>query len=87
MFQKNNGKISAFLMSETIIGLILISLSLTTFYFNQSCFIKNENELYLKNLRVQEAFQISIIKLHQNQKLDKITVRSDQGVYQVNVQR
>lgn len=87
MFQKDNGKVKAFLMSETMIGLMIISLALTTFYFNQSCFIKNENDLYLKNLQVQEAFQKSIIQLRQDKKIDAISIQSDQGVYQINVKK
>lgn len=87
MFLNDSGKIRAFLMIETMIGLIIISMALTTFYFNQSCFIKSENELYLKNLQVQEAFQKSIMHLRQNKKIDAISVHSNQGVYQINVKK
>ena len=73
--------------SDAIIGLTLISLAIATFYFNQSCFMKNEDELYLKNLQVQEAFQQSVSRINQKEPLSQIKVHSDAGEYQVNVEK
>lgn len=87
MLRNNNGRISAFLISDAIIGLTLISLAISTFYFNQSCFMKSENELYLKNLQVQEAFQKSVTQINQNKRLNQIKVHSDVGEYQINVEK
>lgn len=83
----SSGKVSAFLISDAIIGLTLISLAITTFYFNQSCFMKNEDELYLKNLQVQEAFQQSVSRINQGKPLNQIKVHSDAGEYQINVEK
>lgn len=83
----SSGKVSAFLISDAIIGLTLISLAIATFYFNQSCFMKNEDELYLKNLQVQEAFQQSVSQINQGKPLNQIKVHSDAGEYQINVEK
>ena len=83
----SSGKVSAFLISDAIIGLTLISLAIPTFYFNQSCFMKNEDELYLKNLQVQEAFQQSVSRINQGKPLNQIKVHSDAGEYQINVEK
>lgn len=87
MLPNSSGKVSAFLISDAIIGLTLISLAITTFYFNQSCFMKNEDELYLKNLQVQEAFQQSVSRINQGKPLNQIKVHSDAGEYQINVEK
>ncbi|KRM52993.1 hypothetical protein [Ligilactobacillus araffinosus] len=87
MLPSKSDKVSAFLISDAIIGLTLISLAIATFYFNQSCFMKNEDELYLKNLQVQEAFQQSILRINQKEPLGQIKVHSDAGEYQVNVEK
>lgn len=49
--------------------------------------MKNEDELYLKNLQVQEAFQQSILRINQKEPLGQIKVHSDAGEYQVNVEK
>lgn len=87
MLLNNSGKVSAFLISDAIIGLTLISLAIATFYFNQSCFMKIEDELYLKNLQVQEAFQQSVSRINQNEPLNQIKVHSDEGEYQISVEK
>lgn len=87
MLLNNSGKVSAFLISDAIIGLTLISLAIATFYFNQSCFMKIEDELYLKNLQVQEAFQQSVSRINQNESLNQIKVHSDEGEYQISVEK
>ena len=56
MLPNSSGKVSAFLISDAIIGLTLISLAIATFYFNQSCFMKNEDELYLKKSSGSRGF-------------------------------
>lgn len=87
MLLNNSGKVSAFLISDAIIGLTLISLAIATFYFNQSCFMKIEDELYLKNLQVQEAFQQSVSRINQKESLNQIKVHSDEGEYQISVEK
>ena len=87
MLPNSSGKVSAFLISDAIIGLTLISLAIVTFYFNPSCFMKNEDELYLKNLQVQEAFQQSVSRINQGKPLNQIKVHSDAGEYQINVEK
>ena len=49
--------------------------------------MKNEDELYLKNLQVQEAFQQSVSRIDQKEPLNQIKVHSDAGEYQINVEK
>lgn len=85
MLQRVKGNVSGFLISEAMIGLSLITLAISAFYFNQSCFMKNENELYLKNLQVQAVFRKSATQLSEGKKLNRIQVHSEIGEYQINV--
>lgn len=81
MLRKIKDNVSGFLISEAMIGLSLITLAISTFYFNQSCFMKNENELYLKNLQVQTAFRKSATQLSEGKRLNQIKVHSEIGEY------
>lgn len=49
--------------------------------------MKIEDELYLKNLQVQEAFQQSVSRINQNEPLNQIKVHSDEGEYQISVEK
>lgn len=81
VLRKIKDNVSGFLISEAMIGLSLITLAISTFYFNQSCFMKNENELYLKNLQVQTAFRKSATQLSEGKRLNQIKVHSEIGEY------
>lgn len=49
--------------------------------------MKNENELYLKNLQVQAAFRKSATLLNEGKQLNQIKVHSEIGEYQISVEK
>lgn len=78
-------KVRGFLVSDSIIGLLIIGLAVGLFCFNQSCFMKNEDQIYLKNMIVQQAYFESIKGLSKNQKIEQIKINGRYDEYEVHV--
>lgn len=78
-------KVSGFLIADSMIGLLIISIAISLFCFNQSCFSKLENELYLTNLKAQQAYTESIQNVNKSQQINQIKIQDKQGSFLIYV--
>ncbi|WP_290033671.1 hypothetical protein [Ligilactobacillus cholophilus] len=76
-------QINGFVIADSMVGLMIISIAIILFCFNQSCYIKMENKFYIKNLLVHQAYVESTKILYQNRKIKKIIISGKNDRYEI----
>lgn len=80
-------QIKAFALADAMLGLIIISLAISLFCFNESNFLKIDNYFYLRNEMTVQAYNQSVLAIKNHSEVQQIIVHGKKENYEIDVQK